>query len=110
MNEENNNVENQESQNYSYQFNPDANIHNDGVDSTDSVEKENNQQESYLGGYQLNTGKALVKTLGGKSSSMMRNPYGFRGPWNSSGKVSVMAMVIILVIMVLFVLALFIFR
>ena len=106
MNEENNGVENQETKNYSYHFNPDENVHED---IPNNEEENTYQQEGYTGGYQQNYGKTLVKTLGGKSSSMMRNPYGIRGPWNS-GKVSVLGMVIILVILLLFGFAIFMFR
>ena len=98
MNDENNHVENQEIKKYSYHFNPDENVHND----IQNEEKDNAQQEGYTGGYQQNYGKTLVKTLGGKSSSMMRNPYGIRGPWNS-GIISVLGIAIILGILALIV-------
>lgn len=101
MNEENNrvenqDVENQDVENYSYRFNPNENVHSDN-----SFEGEKNgQQESYTGGYQRNNGNTLRKSLVGRPSSMMRNHYGIRGPWNS-GKISVLAIVAILGILAL---------
>ena len=92
MNEENNNVENQESQNYSYHFDPNASRDEDSY-------KDNNHPEN-------NTNvKGYHKTLASTSSS--RYPYGIRGNWNS-GIISILGIAIILGILALVITFLFV--
>ena len=113
MNENNNmtndnSVNQTEHSNYSYKFDP--NTSND----EDNYAQENdstNSNENYLGGYQLNQGKGLVKTKS-PSSPFAKNPYGngirgrigsiggSNGYWGR-GAISVLGIAIILGILVL---------
>ncbi len=113
MNEENNQVENNlqniqtkdNSKNqYSYHFNSNdkSNVQENEVDNVSN-------QNIYNGGYQQNNGKTLTKTLGGKSSSIIKNPYGIRGPWNY-GIVSSFVIISILVIFAIVFGGIFLFR
>ena len=104
MNEENNNVENQESKNYSYHFDPDANREEDNYE--ENVQQNDLNQNTYIGGYQLNHGKTLAKTISSTKSSA-RYPYGIRGNWNS-GIISILGIAIILGILALVITFLFV--
>lgn len=104
MNEENNNVENQESQNYSYHFDPNASRDEDSYE--DNNQENNLNQNTYVGGYQLNHGKTLVKSISSTKSSS-RYPYGIRGNWNS-GIISILGIAIILGIIALVITFLFV--
>lgn len=111
MNENNNmpndnNVNQTEDSNYSYKFDPNTSNEDDNyVQESDST----NSNENYLGGYQLNQGKGLVKTKS-PSSPFAKNPYGIRnrigsigssnGYWGR-GAISVLGIAIILGILVL---------
>ena len=97
-----------ENQDYSFKFDPNTSNEKDNyVQENDST----NSNENYLGGYQLNQGKGLVKTKS-PSSPFAKNPFGsgIRGRIGSIGNsngywgrgaISVLGIAIILGILVL---------
>ena len=88
----------EEKSNYSYQFNPNSSSE---LEKSEQEDSNTNSNENYLGGYQLNQGKGLVKSFSGKSSSM-KYPYGIRGDW-TRGAISILGIAILLGILVLIV-------
>lgn len=104
MNEEDKKVDNMSLVNeeegdktYSYQFDPNKN--SDDFSSEEKDQQDGMMQNKYIGGYQLNHGKTLARTISNTKSSS-RYPYGIRGNWNS-GIISVLGIAIILGILVL---------
>lgn len=90
-----------ESGNYSYKFDPNTSNKEDNYAQEDEI-------KNYLGGYQLNHGKGLVKTK--SPSPFAKNPYGIRGESGPIGRpngywgrgaISVLGIAIILGILVL---------
>ena len=113
MNEDNNmsndnSVNEMESGNYSYKFDPNTSNEEDNYAQED---ESINSNENYLGGYQLNHGKGKILTKS-PSSPFAKNPYGngIRGRIGSIGNsngywgrgaISVLGIAIILGILVL---------
>ena len=114
MNEDNNvandsTVNQTESANYSYQFDPNAPHEDDNYNNENDMEVPNVSSENYIGGYQLNHGKGKILTKS-PSSPFAKNPYGIRGESGPIGRpngywgrgaISVLGIAIILGILVL---------
>ena len=90
---DNSSLENSETKTYSYHFNPDERSEVESYDE-DNQQKDFNQKK-YIGGYQLNHGKTLAKSISSGKSSV-KYPYGIRGNWSSSGIISILGIAIIL--------------